>query len=181
MSKMPKMTKEKEAAPSSGHLLLTKKEIEEKLSRMAYQLLETYDPLDRLIFLGMGTRGVHLCKHLASHLADLANLDLPIGKLILKPSSKEMQEIDITLPRDILCKGKDILIVDDVLNTSYTLALAFTAVMRLQPHSVRTAVLIERSHKSFPIEVNFVGMSLATTLDEYVEVRLTKSAGVYLR
>ena len=42
-------------------------------------------------------------------------------------------------------------------------------------------VLIDRNHNSFPVKANYVGLSLSTTLKEYIEVVLKgKNKGVYL-
>ncbi|RZK10456.1 MAG: phosphoribosyltransferase, partial [Flavobacterium sp.] len=39
------------------------------------------------------------------------------------------------------------------------------------PHKkIRTVVLVDRSHKIFPIATDFVGLELATVLKEHVDV-----------
>ncbi|GIV44773.1 MAG: hypothetical protein KatS3mg035_1896 [Bacteroidia bacterium] len=66
--------------------------------------------------------------------------------------------------------NKSIIIVDDVLNSGKTLAYAVHHFLNKPIKNIQTAVLVDRSHKQFPVNANYVGLSLATTLQEHVEV-----------
>ncbi len=65
-----------------------------------------------------------------------------------------------------------VILVDDVANTGRTIFYAFTPILRSLPKKIEVAVLVDRKHKMFPIQVNYFGMSLATTLKENIEVTL---------
>jgi pyrimidine operon attenuation protein/uracil phosphoribosyltransferase len=68
--------------------------------------------------------------------------------------------------------GKTVLLIDDVANSGRTLFYACLPVMEVLPKKLETAVLVNRTHKSFPIRVDYVGMELATTLKEDIKVHL---------
>ena len=80
-------------------------------------------------------------------------------------------EIEIELPLESL-NGKNIIVIDDVANTGRTLFYAVKPLMTILPNKIETAVLVDRKHKSFPIEVNYYGISLATTFQENIKVKL---------
>jgi pyrimidine operon attenuation protein / uracil phosphoribosyltransferase len=69
--------------------------------------------------------------------------------------------------------GNPIILVDDVLNSGVTLAAALREILNYSPKSVRTAVLANRDHHKFPIQANYVGVSLATTLQENISYEVT--------
>ena len=79
-------------------------------------------------------------------------------------------------------EGKVIIIVDDVANTGRTLFYAMKPIFQIIPKKVEVAVLVDRMHKSFPIKIDYMGLSLATTLKENIEVKIrdVKEQAVYL-
>ena len=44
--------------------------------------------------------------------------------------------------------------------------------MQASPKSIETAVLVERFHKRFPVEMSYVGLQLATTIKDHISVKL---------
>ena len=80
-----------------------------------------------------------------------------------------MTQIDID---ESLFKNKVVIIVDDVANTGRTIFFAFKPFLDILTKKVEVAVLVDRKHKSFPIKVDYVGLSLATTLKENIKVQL---------
>jgi len=89
-------------------------------------------------------------------------------QIIANPISEE-----ITLDIDISeLKNKCLILVDDVANTGRTLFYACKPLMEIVPKKLEVAVLVDRKHKSFPIEVDYVGLSLATTAQENIDVNL---------
>jgi len=45
--------------------------------------------------------------------------------------------------------------------------------MNIIPKKLEVAVMVDREHKLFPVKVNYVGLSLATTLMENIQVDLS--------
>ncbi|MBP9797345.1 MAG: phosphoribosyltransferase, partial [Chitinophagales bacterium] len=79
-------------------------------------------------------------------------------------------------------QDKVIVLVDDVSNSGRTLIHAIKPFLELAPHKIQIAVLVERTHKKFPIQPDFVGLSLSTTLQEHITVIISKEGeeGIYL-
>ena len=72
--------------------------------------------------------------------------------------------------------------LDDVANTGRTIFYAVQPLLRVIPKKVEVAVMVDRKHKSFPIKADYVGLSLATTLldDIDVQIRDVREMAVYL-
>jgi pyrimidine operon attenuation protein/uracil phosphoribosyltransferase len=73
-------------------------------------------------------------------------------------------------------------LIDDVANSGKTLSFALKPFLEYQPKKIQTLVLVERSHKAFPVQPDYVGLSVATTIQEhiYVEVEGETVMGAYL-
>ena len=79
------------------------------------------------------------------------------------------------------CINKNIIIVDDVLNTGSTLIYAVKYFLKIPVKKIQTAVIVNRNHKKFPIKADFKGISLSTSIKEHVDVILEGSKqGIYL-
>jgi pyrimidine operon attenuation protein/uracil phosphoribosyltransferase len=79
-------------------------------------------------------------------------------------------------------ENKSIVIVDDVLNTGSTLIYAVQYFLQIPVKQIKTAVIVNRNHKKFPIKADFKGISLSTSTNEHVSVILDGSkSGIYLR
>jgi len=79
------------------------------------------------------------------------------------------------------CINKNIIIVDDVLNTGSTLIYAVNYFLKIPVKKIQTAVIINRNHKKFPVKADFKGISLSTSIKEHVDVILEGSKqGIYL-
>jgi pyrimidine operon attenuation protein/uracil phosphoribosyltransferase len=157
--------------------LMSASEIERTLVRLAHEILEKTEDLDRLAFVGIRRRGVPMAQRLANRIKALENREIPVGIL------------DITLYRDDLSTianqpvvnateisfpvtGKDIILMDDVLYTGRTIRAALDALFdHGRPARVQLLVLIDRGHRELPIEARFVGRSVQTTDNEIIEVK----------
>ena len=92
------------------------------------------------------------------------------------PTKKILSSIDKSK-----CLHKNIVIVDDVLNTGKTLIYAVKYFLEIPVNKVSTAVIINRNHKKFPVKADFKGISLSTSIKEHVKVILEGSKkGIYL-
>ena len=127
---------------------------------------------DEKIFLaGINNNGYRLAGLLQKELQALKQHDTELLRLQLNPANPWTDDIKMQpgFDQDIIAP---LIIIDDVANTGRTLFYAFKPLMSLSCHSVEVAVLVERMHKSFPVEVNYCGLKLATTMDEHIEVDL---------
>ena len=154
--------------PNNQVLILDKQQIVQKINRIAYQILE--DNLDEkeIILAGIWDRGYKLAVRLKLVLETIAAFKVTLVRVdIEKQSSKLVAKTD--LPESDW-KNKVIILVDDVLNSGKTLAYGLGVFLNTPHKKIRTVVLVDRSHKIFPIATDFVGLQLATILKEHVDV-----------
>lgn len=151
-------------------LILDKKQIEQKINRIAYQILEDNIEEKEIILAGIWDRGYKLAMRLKSVLESIADFKVILLRVDLeKQNSKLVAKTDL---QESIWKNKVIILVDDVLNSGKTLAYGLGVFLNTPHKKIRTVVLVDRSHKIFPIATDFVGLSLATILKEHVDVVL---------
>ena len=151
-------------------LVLNKEQIAQKINRIAYQILE--DNLDEkeVVLAGIWDRGYKLALRLKAVLEEIATFKVTMLRVDLeKLNSKLVASTDL---HEADWKGKVIILVDDVLNSGKTLAYGLGVFLNTPHKKIRTVVLVDRSHKIFPIATDFVGLQLATILKEHVDVVL---------
>lgn len=154
--------------PSKKILILDKKQIRQKTDRIAFQILEDNFEEKELIIAGIVPRGYLLAKRLQKVISKISEHKITLVKIDLHKKSSSLK---LTTDVDIeTCKNKSIILVDDVLDSGRTLAYGLGVFLNIPTKKIRTVVLIDRSHKIFPIAVDFVGHSIATTLKEHVSV-----------
>lgn len=157
--------------------VLDHKKIQQKIKRLAIQILEHNYEEAELIIIGINNRGMQIALLLMEELKQLKPISIVLTRIRLNPAAPLGGPIELEMPVEELHQ-KTILIVDDVANTGRTMFYACKPLMNILPKKIETAVLVDRQHKSFPIKVDYVGLSLATTLKENIDVEI-KEAGEF--
>ena len=142
--------------------LLDKQQIKQKIQRLAIQILENNLEEEEIILAGINNNGLSFAKLIHRQLQKISDIPVVLTRIRLSPAEPLAGNIEIDMPLESVT-GKTIIIVDDVANTGRTIFYAFKPLLDILPKKVEVAVLVDRKHKSFPIEVNYWGMSLATT------------------
>lgn len=151
-------------------LILDKNQIAQKINRIAYQILEDNLEEQEVVLAGIWDRGYKLAVRLKSVLEEISDFKVTLLRVDLeKLNSKLVAKTDI---EEADWSGKVIILVDDVLNSGKTLAYGLGVFLNTPHKKIRTVVLVDRSHKIFPIATDFVGLELATILKERVDVVL---------
>jgi pyrimidine operon attenuation protein/uracil phosphoribosyltransferase len=152
----------------SRNIILTKDIIQKKLERIAYEIYEHNSDGNEIILAGIWDRGVIIAHKIAAILEKISPLKTHIIELRLdKQHPKE-----VVISESIDFNGKVVVVVDDVANSGRTMLYALKPLLEFLPKKIQTAVLVDRKHKSFPLSVDFVGYSLATTLQDMVLVEM---------
>ena len=160
--------------------LMSASEIDRTLVRLAHEVLEKCEDLDRLAFVGIRRRGVPMAQRLAAKIKTLENLTIPVGFLDISLYRDDLSTIDtqpVLNATEIAFEvtGKDIILMDDVLYTGRTIRAALDALFdHGRPARVQLLVLIDRGHRELPIEARFVGRSVQTTDSEIIEVKFSE-------
>lgn len=149
-------------------LILDKKQIQQKINRIAYQILEDNLTEKEIVLAGIWDRGYKLALRLKKVLSKVSELKITMLKIELdRQNSKLVANTDLG---EIHWKNKVIILVDDVLNSGKTLAYGLGVFLNTPHKKIRTVVLVDRSHKIFPIATDYVGLQIATVLKEHVDV-----------
>jgi pyrimidine operon attenuation protein/uracil phosphoribosyltransferase len=152
--------------PKERILILDKEIIDHKLQRMAYQIWEHNSKEKEIILIGIEKTGTVMAKNLAARLKKISPLKVEV--VALKLNKKE--PLNDTPELKININNKSVILVDDVANSGKTLLYALSPLLQYEPKKIQVAVLVDRKHKSFPVSSDIVGHSVATTLQEHIEV-----------
>ena len=151
--------------------ILNETQIKQKIKRLAFEIVEQNFDEDKIILAGINNNGMNFAKLLLKELKKISKVPLELSSVKINPAKPLSSEIKFEHPLEEL-NGKVIIIVDDVANTGRTIFYATKPLLEILPKRIEAAVLIDRQHKSFPIRVDYVGLSLATTLMEDIDVQI---------
>lgn len=160
--------------------ILDERAINQKITRLAWQIYEDNLNEDRIVIIGVSGRGEVLASRLSKIISQISSIKTRLGKINLDKDSPYNSEITVNLDAKEY-KDKVIILVDDVLNSGKTLMYASKYFLTNAIVKLSTVVLVDRNHNRFPIKADYVGLSMATTLQQYITVVLNgKDQAVYL-
>ena len=133
---------------------------------MALEIAERNADAPELIIIGIKENGMFIAKKISGYLADVFKGN--IKTISLSINKKDPREVQLREETSI--KGKAILLVDDVANSGRTMLYALRPLLDQYPSQIETLALVERTHKVFPVALNYVGLSVATTAEEHIVV-----------
>lgn len=169
------MSKDKERTQ-----ILSASQIAQKIVRMAHEINERNYTEKELVVVGITGDGNTLAQRLAEQLSTLRHMQITLREITL---NKEKPEAATTVFKGDLkeLKNKNVVLVDDVLNSGRTLIYASRFVLDASPRALSIAALVDRFHRRFPIRADYVGLTLSTNLKEHVSVELKEGKeAVYL-
>jgi len=149
-----------------------------KLRRMAYEVMERNNAEQQLILAGIKGNGLDIAFILKSILDEISTFSI-----VLLPIEIDKQNpLNCHLENNEDLQDKVIVVVDDVVNSGKTLLYSLLPLLKASPKKIETLTLVERSYKTHPVHVDYVGISLSTTFHDHiiVEVRDGKLEGAYL-
>jgi pyrimidine operon attenuation protein / uracil phosphoribosyltransferase len=153
-------------------LVLNHKQINRKITRMAYEIYERNNEEKEVIFAGITGMGMILANLLSESLKRISDIQVHTIEIHLDKNS--VAENPITLSDSVMLADKVIVVVDDVLNTGKTLVYALFPFLQGQAKKIEVAVLVNRSHTRYPVTPDYTGLELATTLSEHITIDLSK-------
>lgn len=139
------------------------------MQRMAYEIAEQNAGEDSLVLAGIKESGFIIAGKIKNLLASVFPKSVSIIAITL--DKKNPAEIKISPATDL--DGKVVILVDDVANSGKTLLYALKPFLSFHPRKIQTLVLVERTHKMFPVTSDYVGLSVATTLQENIIVEVS--------
>lgn len=147
-------------------MILNKENADKKLRRMALEVAERNDEKESLILIGIKENGIFIANKIATYLKEVFPGDIKVIDLWL--DKKDPGEIKLS--EEVSFNHKTILLIDDVANSGRTMLYALKPLLQHKPLEIQTLALVERTHKKFPVAVDYVGLSISTTLQENIVV-----------
>lgn len=149
-------------------IILTNEQITNKTRRIAYQIYESNSNEKEIIIAGINGNGYVFAQNLAKILSEISELKVALCEVKINKKNPRT-EISTDIDSEIY-KNKSIVLVDDVLNSGSTLIYGIKFFLEVPLKRFKTAVLINRNHKKFPVKADFKGISLSTSMHEHVSV-----------
>ncbi len=149
-------------------VVLDKEAIAHKLRRMAYEIWEHNSDEQEITLIGIENGGKAVAESLGTLLKEIS----PLQVNVLSVSINKKNPLNHALAFEDNLTNKSIVLVDDVANSGKTITYSLHAILSYDLKRVMVAVLVDRKHKSFPIASDIVGLSIATTLQEHIEVEI---------
>ncbi|EIA10543.1 phosphoribosyltransferase family protein [Flavobacterium frigoris] len=161
----------------SKNIILTNQEIEHKTKRIAYQIYETFVDEKEVVLAGIATNGFIFAEKIAEELKKISPLEVSLCEVQIDKQNPELP-IHTSLSKEQY-ENKGLILIDDVLNSGTTLIYAIRHFLDVPLKKFKTAVLVDRNHKKYPVKADFKGISLSTSLLEHVQVVFDKNDNSY--
>lgn len=153
----------------SAVLILDHSQINHRVKRIAYQIYESNVNESEIILAGISKNGFDFAKKLQKELESISDIQVSLCEVRINKKDP-LQEVKTSLPPEEY-RNKSLVLADDVLNSGTTLIYGVRHFLEVPLKQFRTAVLVDRSHKKFPVKADFKGISLSTSLNETVKVK----------
>jgi pyrimidine operon attenuation protein/uracil phosphoribosyltransferase len=174
------------AATAVRQVLLDAEQVARTLSRIAHEIIERNDDLERVALVGIHTRGVPLAQRLRRLVEERSGVALELGQLDITFHRDDVHVRSGAAPRrpqpvvrdtrlEFELEGRTVILVDDVLYTGRTIRAAIDALIEYgRPDRVQLAVLADRGHRELPIRPDYVGKNLPTSRGDRVQVEVNE-------
>jgi pyrimidine operon attenuation protein/uracil phosphoribosyltransferase len=169
--------------------ILSSSDIGDRVTRLAREILEAVGDGQMPNFVGIYTRGVTLAKRVAAVIERERGEAPHLGSLDISLYRDDLDNLGTTpvlkhtdIPFDI--EGQPVVLFDEVLFTGRTVRAALHELVDFgRPAKIELAVLVDRGNRELPIQPDYTGLKIPTTMEQYVKVRFLENddkEGVFL-
>lgn len=158
---------------STYNIILNNTQIVQKTKRIAYQIYENNSHEKEIILAGIQGNGMIFAKQIAKVLEDISPIKIVLCEVFIN-KKKPLNSVSTSITADEY-KNKPLVLVDDVLNSGSTLIYGIKHFLNVPLKRFKTAVLVNRNHKKYPVKADFKGISLSTSIKEHIEVEFDKN------
>jgi pyrimidine operon attenuation protein / uracil phosphoribosyltransferase len=156
---------------ATKNLVLNHQQVQQKIMRMAFEIYERNAFESHLFLAGIDGSGAILANLLAEKLKEISPIEINVLTVRLNKTSKVQENVEVLGPQ--LQPDDCLVLVDDVLNTGKTLVFALEPFLKIPLKKIEVAVLVNRSHKKYPVTPDYAGLELSTMLHEHISVDLS--------
>jgi len=150
------------------NIILTNEQIKRITKRIAYQVYETFVNEEEVVIAGIANSGYIFAQRIASMVEEISDIKVLLCKVEIN-KQHPIETIHTSLSSDEY-KNKSIILVDDVMNSGATLIYGIKHFLDVPVKKFKTAVLVDRNHKNYPVKADFKGISLSTSSLEHIQV-----------
>lgn len=158
------------------NIILNNDQINRKIKRIGFQIYEANSTESEVIIAGINGNGFEFAKKLAQVITEISPLSVTLCEVLIDKKNP-LSEIKTSIASDHY-KNKSVVLVDDVLYSGTTLIYGVKHFLEVPMHQFKTAVLVDRNFKKYPVKADFKGISLSTSILEHVEVEFSKDHSV---
>ena len=164
-------------------LILNSSQIEQKTERISYEIYENSFNESQLLIGGIKGNGFEFAQRLVNKLSDISKGSYPKGihlfEVSVNKSNPLNHSIDLSISDNEL-NNNSVILVDDVINSGSTLIHATARILQQSVKNIKTAILVNRTHRRFPILADYVGLDITTTIKDNIVVEFGKNEKAYL-
>ncbi len=154
---------------TDNNIILTHEQIQHKIKRIAYQIYETNVNETEIVVAGISDNGYTFAQRLKVILEDISGIKVSLCEVTMNKKSPQNTVKTSLTPEEY--QNKSLVLIDDVLSSGTALIYGVKHFLEVPLTRFKTAVLVNRNHKKFPIKADFKGISLSTSLHEHIEVQ----------
>src|SRR5690606_9775694 len=161
--------------------ILTPLQIRQKITRMAYEIYERNFTEKEIVIAGIVGEGYEFAKQISSEVRRISPLIVKLIKLRFDIHAPRQSYIDFGSDEMVL-EDHVVIVADVVLNTARTMTFSLQPFLQKGVKKLQVAVIVDRSHRLYPVSADYVGYSLSTTINEHIQVILSRKGeeGAYL-
>jgi len=159
--------------------ILNKKQIQQKLTRMAWQIYEANYQESEITIAGIKGNGFVIAERLAKIISDISEIEIHLTEIKINKKSPLDSPIKLS-PENVNYTEQVVILVDDVLNSGKTMIYGVKHFLDIPVKKIYTTALVDRKHHRFPIRTDYSGLILSTSIKDHVAVELGDNEGAYL-
>lgn len=159
-------------------IILNDKQIAHRIRRIAYEIYESNVYEAQVILAGINGNGYILAQMIAKQLQAISPIKVVLCEVLID-KKQPREQITTSIPVSEY-QNNSLVLIDDVLHTGTTLIYGVRHFLDVPLTQFKTAVLVDRNHKRYPIKADYKGISLSTSLNENVAVEFTEDSAVAL-
>ena len=165
-----------------AHRILTPVQIGQKIRRMAYEIYERNFTETEIVIAGIVGEGYEFAKRLSAELNRFSPLGVKLIELRFDIHAPKQSYIEFGDDDEVVLEDHVVVVADVVLNTARTMTFSLQPFLQKGVRKLQVAVVVDRSHRLYPVSADYVGYSLSTTINEHIQVILSDPGkeGAYL-
>ncbi|MCB9223371.1 MAG: phosphoribosyltransferase family protein [Crocinitomicaceae bacterium] len=160
-------------------VVLNKEQIALKTERIAFEILENTFEEAKIYVGGIEGNGYLFAERIVEELSKNTDQEIRLFKIEINKDAPLQKEICFSIPEDEL-NDQSVVLVDDVINSGRTMIYAVRTLLGNKLKQLKVATLVNRTHRKFPVQADFVGMNISTTIMDNIQVDLGKEDVAYL-